>query len=170
MFRPLSIFNRNRNAPSLRGAEAGDPFFQLHREMNRLFDDFFTDFASPSLMTGAASGVGAGGARGIHMDVHETKDAFELEAELPGVSEDDIHVELNENLLTIRGEKTVEEKGEDDAVRRRSYSSFQRSLSLPFDVDPNRIDATFKNGVLKLTLPKPAELETSARKIAVKRG
>lgn len=170
MFRPLTLFNRNRNAPSLREGDAGDPFYQLHREMNRLFDDFFTDFGSPSLSAGAASAAGFGGARGIHMDVHETREAFELEAELPGVDEDDIHVELHENLLTIRGEKTVEEKGDGDDVRRRAYSSFQRSLSLPFDVDPDKVDATFRNGVLKLTLPKPAELETKAKKIDVKRG
>ena len=162
MFRPLSLFSRNRNAPALRDAGSGDPFFQLHHEMNRLFDDFFADFGSSGLTSGAA--------RGIHMDVRETKGAYELEAELPGVSEDDVHVELNENLLTIRGEKTVEEKGEGDDVRRRAYSSFQRSLSLPFDVDPDKVDATFRNGVLKLTLPKPAELETNAKKIAVKRG
>ena len=166
MFRPLSLFNRNRTVPALREGDGADPFFQLHREMNRLFDDFFADFAAPALTPGGASG-----ARGIHMDVRETGDAFELEAELPGVSEDDIHVELSENLLTIRGEKTVEEKDDGEgAVRRRAYSSFQRSLSLPFDVDPERIDATFKNGVLKLTLPKPAGLESSVKKIAVKRG
>ena len=167
MFRPLSLFSRNRNAPALRDAGSGDPFFQLHHEMNRLFDDFFADFGSPSF---GSSGLTSGAARGIHMDFHETKDAYELEAELPGVSEDDVHVELNENLLTIRGEKIVEEKGEGDDVRRRAYSSFQRSVSLPFDVDPDKVDATFRNGVLKLTLPKPAGLETNAKKIAVKRG
>ncbi len=165
MFRPLSLFNRNRNAPALREGDAADPFFQLHREMNRLFDDFFADFGAPALAPAAA------GARGVHMEVHETKDAFELEAELPGVSEDDVHVELNDNLLTIRGEKTAEEKGEGDGdPRRRAYSSFQRSLSLPFDVDADRIDATFRNGVLKLRLPKPAGLESSVKKIAVRRG
>lgn len=166
MFRPLTLFNRNRNAPSLRSDDA-DPYYQFHREMNRLFDDFFADFGSPSLFGENA----ASGARAIHMEVREKENAFEIEAELPGVDEEDIHVELVDNLLTIRGEKTIE-KSEDggDGVRQRAYSSFQRSMSLPFDVDPDKIDAAFKNGVLKLTLPKPPELEAKTRKISVRRG
>lgn len=163
MFRPLSVFNRNRNAPALRDEEEVTPFFQLHREMNRLFDDFFTDFGTPSVFA-----AGENGARAIHIDVKDKGKALKLEAELPGVSEDDIDVELHDNLLTIRGERKDEE--EKDGVSRRSYASFQRSMSLPFDVDPDAIDAKFKNGVLTLTLPKPPELETRTKKIEVQRG
>ncbi|MEM9619650.1 MAG: Hsp20/alpha crystallin family protein [Pseudomonadota bacterium] len=161
MFRLLTLFNRNRNAPALR--EDADPFFQFHREMNRLFDDFFTDFGAPSAFTDP------GGARQAHIDYKDKGNAIELQAELPGIDEDDIHVELNDNLLTIRGEKKVEDD-EEDGVSRRAWSSFQRSMSLPFDVDPDAIEATFKNGVLKLTLPKPPELEAKTRKIEVRRG
>lgn len=164
MFRPLTLFNRNRNAPALREEAAGDPFFQLHREMNQLFDDFFADFGAP-----AAFGETAGGARPVHVEFKDKGKAIELEAELPGIDEDDIQVELNDNLLTIRGEKKVEED-EEDGVSRRAWSSFQRSMSLPFDVDPDAIDAKFKNGVLKLTLPKPPELEAKTRKIEVRKG
>ena len=163
MFRPLTIFNRNRNAPALR-EETGEPFFALHREMNRLFDDFFSDFGTPALF----AAQGANGARAIHVDYKDTGKALEIEAELPGVSEDDIDVELNENLLTIRGERKNEE--EKEGVSRRSYASFQRSMSLPFDVDPDAVEAKFKNGVLKLTLPKPPELESRTKKIEVQRG
>lgn len=163
MFRPLTLFNRNRNAPAL--SEGSDePFFQLHREMNRLFDDFFSDFGSPSLFASA----GENGARAIHVDVKDKGKALEVEAELPGVAEDDIDVELNDNLLTIRGERKDEE--EKEGVSRRAYASFQRSMSLPFDVDPDAIEAKFKNGVLKLTLPKPPELEARTKKIAVQKG
>lgn len=165
MFRPLTLFNRNRNAPALREQEAGDPFFQLHREMNRLFDDFFSDFGSPFLL--ADNG---GRARPVHIDYKDTGKAIEIEAELPGVDEDDVDVELSDNLLTIRGEKKLEEDDGKDGVSRRAYSSFQRSMSLPFDIDSDAIEATFKNGVLKLTLPKPPELEARTKKIEVRRG
>ncbi len=162
MFRPLTLFNRNRNTPALR--EDSDPFFQFHQEMNRLFDDFFTDFGASSAF------ADRGGARQAHIDYKDTGKSIELQAELPGIDEDDIHVELNDNLLTIRGEKKIEDDEEEDGVSRRAWSSFQRSMSLPFDVDPDAIEATFKNGVLKLTLPKPPELESKTRKIEVRRG
>ena len=163
MFRPLTLFNRNRNAPALT-ENADAPFLQLHREMNRLFDDFFTDFGSSSFFAPATGS----GARAIHIDVKDAGKALQIEAELPGVSEDDIDVEISDNLLTIRGERRDEE--EKEGVSRRSYASFQRSMSLPFDIDPDAVEAKFKNGVLKLTLPKPAELEARTKKIAVQKG
>ena len=165
MFRPLTLFNRRRNPPGLREGDAGDPFFQFHRDMNRLFEDFFADFDAPSYFTGDRDN----NARPVHVEFKDKNGAIELEAELPGVSEEDIDVELNDNLLTIRGEKKYEEDDE-EGVSRQAYSSFQRSMSIPFDVDPDTIDAKFKNGVLKLRLPKPPELEEKTRKIEVRRG
>ncbi len=161
MFRAPSLFHRRRHAPALTRCATTDPYYSFHREMNRLFDDFFDGFAETP--TSAGSGV-----RGIRLTVDETDNAFEIEAELPGVDEEDLHVELTDNVLTIRGEKKSEETGEDGA--RRSFASFQRSLSVPFDVDPDAVEATLKNGVLRLTLPKPAEPETKARQIRIRRG
>ena len=166
MFRPLTLFNRNRNAPALREGDSGDPINQFHQEMNRLFDEFFADFGAPAYFTGDRPG----NARPIHIDFKDTGKAIKIEAELPGIDEDDIDVELNDNLLTIRGEKKFEEDDEEKGVSSRSYSSFHRSMSLPFDVDPDAIDAKFKNGVLKLTLPKPPELASRTKKIRVERG
>ncbi len=165
MFRPLTLFNRNRNTPALREDVVGDPFFQLHREMNNLFEDFVSDFGAPSLFT-----ENGASARPVHIEFTDTDKAIKLEAELPGVDENDIEVDLADNLLTIRGEKKIDEEDKDNGYSRRAYSSFQRSMSLPFDVDPDAVDAKFKNGVLKLTLPKPPELETRARKIAIQHG
>lgn len=164
MFRPLSVFNRNRNTLPARNEGVGDPFFQLHREMNRLFDDFFTDFGAPSLLSDA----GGGRARPVHMEYKDTDRALEIDAELPGVEEDDIDVQLQDNLLTIKAEKRFEE--EEEGRSTRSYSSFSRSVALPYDVDGDRVEATFKNGVLKLTLPKPPEIAAKTKKIAVQRG
>lgn len=162
MFKPLSLFNRNRNAPAALSSES-DPFVEFHHEMNRLFDNFFGDFAAPSYFSGAQDKS----ARAAHIDIRETDSGFELEAELPGVDEDDVDVELNDNLLTIRGEKKFEKRDDDDGMSERRYTSFQRSMSLPFDVDPDAINAKFKNGVLKLTLPKPPELAARPKKIAI---
>lgn len=163
MFRPLTLFNRNRNAPAMRDESSGDPFYQLHREMNRLFDDFWSDFGAPSYFTGDR-----GRARPVHVDYRETDRALEIDAELPGVDEDDIDVQLSDNLLTIKAEKKYEE--EKDGNSTRSYSSFSRSIALPYDVDGDRVEATFKNGVLKLTLPKPPEIAAKTKKIAVHKG
>lgn len=163
MFRPLSLFNRNRNALSARDEQSGDPFIELHREMNRLFDDFFTDFGAPAYFTGDR-----GRARPVHVDYRETDRILEIDAELPGVDEDDIDVQLNDNLLTIRAEKRFED--EKDTRTTRSYSSFSRSIALPYEIDGDRVEATFKNGVLKLTLPKPPEIQSKSRKITVQRG
>lgn len=164
MFRPLSVFNRNRNALAPRDERSGDPFFQLHREMNRLFDDFFTDFGTPSLFSGA----GNGNSRPVHIEYKDTDRTLEIDAELPGVEEDDIDVQLQDNLLTIKAEKRFEE--EEEGRSTRSYSSFARSIALPYDIDGDKVEATFKNGVLKLTLPKPPEISAKTKKIPVHRG
>lgn len=169
MFRPLSLFNRNASLPAARAEGfAGDPFFRLQHEMNRLFDDAFTGLQLPAAFRGEGED-----SRLPRIDVHEADHAIEIEAELPGVDEKDIDVQVADNLLTIRGEKKLERKDEKEGqyrVSERSYGSFTRSMTLPFDVDPEAVEATFKNGVLKLTLPKPAEAQAQARRIAIKRG
>ncbi|NNE40371.1 MAG: Hsp20/alpha crystallin family protein [Marinicaulis sp.] len=164
MFRPLTLFNRSRNAPTLRESDRADPFVQFHHEMNRLFDDFFDDFGAPSYFTGDRDA-----SRPIHIDIHDKGKAFEIEAELPGVDEDDIDVELVDNVLTIQGKKNYEKTDQDGDFVSRGVSSFHRSMSLPFDVDPDEINAKFKNGVLKLRLRKPPELESRRKKISISR-
>lgn len=164
MFRPLSVFNRNRNTLPVRNEGDSAPFLQLHQEMNRLFDDFFTDFGSPSLFSDGSGGR----ARPVHIEYKDTDRALEIDAELPGVEEDDIDVQLQDNLLTIKAQKRFEE--EEEGRSTRSYSSFSRSVALPYDVDGDRVEATFKNGVLKLTLPKPPEIAAKTKKITVQRG
>lgn len=168
MFQPLTLFNRNRRPPTAQD-QAADPFYRLHREMNRLFDDAFSSFGLPTAFGGTFAGAGA-----PSIDVRETENTYEIEADLPGVDEDDINVELADNVLTLRGEKRYERDDEDRKggyhVMERSYGSFARSIPLPFDVDPDAVEAVFKNGVLKLSIPKPPEIAAKTRKIAVKRG
>jgi HSP20 family protein len=167
MFRPLAIFNRNNaeNAPAT--VSTADPFFRLQHEMNRLFDDAFSGFGLASRLSPETADF-----RSPRIDVRETDTALEVEAELPGVDEKDIDVQLTDNVLTIRGEKRFERKDEKEGEYRlieRSFGSFARSIPAPFAVDPDAVEATFRNGVLKLSLPKPPEAVSKSRKIAVKR-
>ncbi len=89
------------------------------------------------------------------MNVGETGQELRIEVELPGVLEEDVHVELAGDVLTIRGEKRVEREDLQHHIAERSFGTFARSLRLPFPAEPDRAHATFHNGVLTITLPKP---------------
>lgn len=119
----------------------------LRREMDRLFDRLgemkWEDL--PALGEWTPS-----------MDISETKDSLVAKVEVPGMEEKDIQISLQENLLTIKGEKKQEREEKDERYHRveRSYGSFLRSIRLPVAVDASRVTATFKNGLLTVTLPK----------------
>jgi HSP20 family protein len=134
----------------------------LHNEMNRLFD--FT-FPRPD-----AQDALLGGDWLPAIDVHNTKDNIVIKADLPGLTKDDINVNVQDDLLTISGEKKREsEIKEEDYLRsERYYGAFHRALRLPAHVDGTKVDASFKDGVLKLTLPKKEESKPKQIKIDVK--
>jgi HSP20 family protein len=151
------------------------PFEQLRREVDRLFDDFNGGFWRPSfsrsLFDVAPFGRGEPSLPTIPaVDVSETDKGYEIKAELPGMEEKNIEVKLADGVLTIKGEKQEqkEDKQKDYYVQERSFGSFQRSFQLPDNVDTNKIEAHFKNGVLTLALPKTAEAQKPAKKIEVK--
>lgn len=141
-----------------------DPFYQLQRSMNRLFDEFFNSF-SLSPFEAFNESFGAFSPR---VDVSESDKEIKVSAELPGLDENDIEVSLAHNVLTISGEKKEEkeDKGKNYYRMERSYGSFRRSIPLPAEVEPDQVDAQFKKGVLTITLPKTAEAQS--KKIAVK--
>jgi HSP20 family protein len=103
------------------------------------------------------------------VDIHETNDSYVVKADLPGVNKDDIHVDIRDNTLTIRGEKKYEEKvSKDNYVRtERAYGTFLRSLILPQNVDADKIEAKYKDGVLELTIPKKEEAKPKQIEINV---
>jgi HSP20 family protein len=142
-----------------------DPFVSLHREIDRLFDDFSRGMPLMRWPT-------ANGGVDLRVDVSETDKEIKVTAELPGVDEKDIEVTLAGDLLTIKGEKKAEQerKEEKHHVIERSYGAFARSLRLPYAVEEKNVQAEFKKGVLTITLPKPAEVQAAAKKIAVKTG
>jgi HSP20 family protein len=156
------------------GPAAWRPFETLRDEMERMFDDFRADFGAWPFRRGRLAlepFARREWSRALSpaVDVVEKDNAYEVTAELPGLSEKDIDVKLAGGMLTIKGEKSEEkeEKRHDYHVSERRYGSFQRSFTVPEDVDPDKLEAAFRNGVLTVTMPKSAEAKKKERKIAV---
>jgi len=137
----------------------------IQQEMNRLFGTFF------DTREGGNGGNG-GTLRGWipAMDLVEEDDNFVLRADLPGVREEDVNIELEDNVLTISGERKAEHEDRKEGYYRveRAVGAFSRSLTLPEGVDPERIEAQFENGVLTVRIPKPEEQK--ARRVAINVG
>jgi HSP20 family protein len=156
---------RNPLTPSGFGTPGGsDPFLSLHREMNRLFDDVLRGTGLPAA-TGNQGQGRVGNFVNASMNVSETENEIRITAELLGVTEQDIDVSLDDDVLTIRGEKKFERTDDKENFHfvERSYGTFQRSLRLPFPVDSERVQASFENGVLTVTVPKTEQQERSRR-------
>jgi HSP20 family protein len=139
-----------------------DPFRGFQREMNRLFDDFFSDL--PLAPRWGERGLAAAGFS-PRVDVSETDKDVKVSAELPGMDEKDITVEMDDAAITIRGEKNdeKEEKGKNWYTREQSYGSFHRIIPLPATVEGEKAIAKFKKGILTITVPKK-EAEQVKRK------
>ncbi|HEY84791.1 MAG TPA: Hsp20/alpha crystallin family protein [Chloroflexi bacterium] len=150
---------------------ADNPVYSLQREMNRLFDDFFpTDFGlAPFKEFGPGEGFGA---FSPSVDIAETDKEIKVSTELPGLSEDDIEVSLSGDTLTISGEKKAEkeDKGKNYYRMERSYGSFRRAIPLPCEVETDKVNATFKKGVLNIVLPKTSQAQEAVKKIAIRKG
>jgi HSP20 family protein len=139
-----------------------DPFRELRSlqdEVNRVFSSSFNRSGDNELMRGAWS---------PSVDIYENKDQIVLEAELPGLRPEDVNISVENNVLTIHGERKFEKKDEQDNFHRveRSYGSFTRSFTLPPTVATDNVDAIFENGMLKLTLAKREEAKP--RRIEIK--
>jgi HSP20 family protein len=135
----------------------------LQSEMNRLFNTFFD---------APAAGGGNGGSlrRWVPaMDLVEAKDGYVLRADLPGLSESDINIEVENNVLTVSGERKAEHRVEGEGYYRveRAFGSFARSLTLPEGVDADAVQANFDKGVLEVRIPKPEETKPHRVEIAV---
>jgi HSP20 family protein len=136
----------------------------IQNEMNRLFNTFFDAPAAPNSTQGMSR-------RWIPaMDLAETEDSFVLRADLPGLSEKDVNIELEDNVLTISGERKSEHEERKDGYYRveRASGSFSRSLTLPEGVDPEKISANFDRGVLEVQIPKPEQRKP--RKVTISAG
>ena len=166
----LPVKIEKTSAPTL---QAWRPFENLRREIDSLFEDFGVgawrsplrgSFIEPFRRAEVAFAALPA------VDVTETDKSYEITAELPGMDDKNIDVKFANGLLTIKGEKQdeKEETKKDYYVRERSFGSFERTFQVPDGVDPDKIEATFKKGVLMVTLPKSVEAQKAEKKIAVK--
>jgi HSP20 family protein len=135
----------------------------LQGEMNRLFSSFF----------GTPGGGGNGGSQMRRwipaMDLAETEDALVLKADLPGMREEDVSIEVARDVLTISGERTAEHEERNEGYYRveRAAGYFSRSLTLPPGVDPEAVQASFGSGVLTVRIPKPEQLKPKRVRIGL---
>jgi HSP20 family protein len=151
------------------------PFESLHREIDRLFDDFGMGFRwpfgrSPLLAAEPLFRRQMTWPKMPAVDIVESENAYEITADLPGMDEKNIEVKVADGVLTMKGEKQEEkeEKKKDYYLQERSFGSFQRSFELPESVDADKIEASFKKGVLTVKLPKKADAQKPAKKIEIK--
>jgi HSP20 family protein len=146
-----------------------DPFRDFQREINRMFDEFIGDFPALSGWKGRSGEVAAFSPA---VDISETDKVVKISAELPGMDEDNISVEMDNSTVTICGEKSEEKEDKNSKwhVREQSYGSFQRVIPLPAGVDSSKAKAKFKKGVLTVTLPKLEDEQGSRRTVKIENG
>ncbi len=165
-----------QETPAPAATSLWEPFEALHKEVDRIFDEFTRGFgrrplrrrffeAEPLLRYETSFGVSA-----PVVDVVEKEKEYQISAELPGLEEKDVEVSVADDMLTIKGEKKEEkeEKAKNYYVSERRYGAFQRSFLLPSGVDAEKIEASFQKGVLTVTLPKTPEAQKREKKIAIK--
>lgn len=144
----------------------GEPVTWLRSEIDRLFDDF----GKP------ARNVFGFGSRGLApvpaLELVDDETSYRLTAELPGLTESDVEISISERVLSISGEKKLEERRKENGLllSERHYGAFQRQVQLPADIDPDGIKAQFKDGILIVTLAKDAKASAQARKIAIEKA
>ncbi|MBP8625474.1 MAG: Hsp20/alpha crystallin family protein [Syntrophorhabdaceae bacterium] len=133
---------------------------RIRKEMDNIWDTFFD--RTPGKGYGVSEWLPS-------LDVSETKNNYIVNAEIPGIDPKEVEISLNDNILTIKGEKKQEkeEENENYHVIERSYGGFTRSLRLPGQIQGDKVKATYKNGILKITLPKTEEAKKKEIKVAV---
>ncbi len=139
-----------------------DPFrdmVTLRDKMNRMFDDVFSSRGEEKDMAASTWAPS--------VDIYETENELVLSAEVPGVDEKDIEIKIEDNMLSLKGERRFQKETKEENYHRieRSYGSFHRAFTLPNSVDPENIRAEHENGVLKIMMPKRQELKPRTVKI-----
>lgn len=171
--------NNNKSMPAGRD-ERIHPMFAFQKEVNHLFDNFFQESNLGGLL-GPGLGLGLNSSAFFErnwdpltpkMDIAEYEDRLVVTAEMPGLMENDFEVTIEGSLLSIKGDKRqkTEEKEKGWYRVERHFGSFSRSISLPYEVDQESVEAQYKNGVLTVTLPKLSPPQKEGRRIEVKKA
>ena len=152
----LIRWNQARDLPTF-----PSDIMSMQREMNRMFDGLFRGGWQDEDLSGAWSPA---------VDIAEAAENYTVKVELPGVSKDDVKITMRDNVLTIRGEKKQEKETKEANYQRveRTYGSFSRSFTLPTGVKAGEVDATYKDGILSIALPKAEEAKPKQIEVKVK--
>jgi HSP20 family protein len=154
---------RSEQVPTPLEQGAQDPFLALHRDVNRLFDETFRSFTGASL---AERMAGVGGWPSI--EIRDGDEAVRVVAEVPGMRAEDMEILLDDNILTLRGERKSETADKERRFTERFYGRFERRIPLDYAVEADKVSADFRDGVLTVILPKSEE-HTRVHRIEVKR-
>jgi HSP20 family protein len=160
--RDLIPWSRGRDV-SVRREDEAHPFVTFHREMNRLFDDAFRGFGMPSLGSNRLFDSVPSWPR---IEVDEDDREVKVTAELPGLEEKDIEVEVANGILRIMGERKTETNDRDRLFSERYYGRFERRIPVD-DIEEDRVNASFKNGLLTVTMPKSARARERVKRIPI---
>lgn len=157
---------KHGTAPAARRED--NPVEELHQRVNELFDSFFDTF-NIGFRWPALTHDDESLAISPRVDISETDDEVRVTAELPGMDEKDIQVTLDDHVLVVRGEKKQahEDKNRNYHLVERSFGSFQRAIALPAGVEQDQVKATFRKGVLSVSVPKAPAAKTQQKKIAI---
>lgn len=166
MFGMRNLMPRNRGSDLVPGRHGWDhPMSRFQREIEQMLDDTWHGFGLPAFGRGERSGLVS-----PRVDIKETDEKIVVTAELPGMEEKDVELLWNDNVLTIKGEKKAEreEKDEGYTYSERSYGSFERRIPIDSEVESDKLDATFKNGILTVTLPKHPEARKHFTRVPIR--
>ena len=141
-----------------------NPFASLQNEVNKLFEGFGGDWNVPSLWSSDNKNISPA------IDIIENDKSFKVEAELPGIKQENVEVDINDSYLNIKAEKksSKNDDGDNYVRRERFYGTYQRTISLPETADASKAKASFKKGVLWVEIPKKAEAVAKSRKLEVR--
>ena len=145
----------------------GDPFMALHREVNRLFDDVFRGFDQFGTGRFPSLAASRGNWGWPNVEMAETNKEIRVTAELPGLEETDVEVTLDDGVLMLRGEKRSESEDKDRQFSERFYGQFERRIPVGTEVEQDKVEARFKNGVLTITMPKTERAQGKTKRIAI---
>lgn len=162
-----SLINWKKSIPiSIEKTQRKNPFLALQSELDKAMRDFYNVFETPSVFDKFE-----GLTISPSIDLVEDKDSFKVEAEMPGLGEEDIKVSISDGILTIKGEKTTSKQDENKNYLSReiNYGCYERSIVLPDTVDIDKAKASFKKGMLWITIPKKAEAIKKARELKVEK-
>lgn len=165
--RELMRWDRPFNLPVLRRNNLGRSLTSLQNEMNHLFDGFLEDNGLPALRPWSVDGTDFPA-----IDMIENEKNYKIRAELPGMDPDEVEVSVTNGFLTVKGEKEEEkeEEGENYLRRESSYGAFQKTLALPEAADMERAEATYRNGILTIEVPKKAEALQKPKVLTVRKA